>query len=125
MAINLLSDKREELLPILVALRRHFPFGYLLPIQGHRNTVVFAANSPLCSKAEISDRLSGDMLDLKLDLSEEIAHLTALPEAPELLKPPEPSEPLETGPSIVYDSRASGVVVEAASAPSQDEDHIC
>ncbi len=83
MAVNLLSDDKEELLPILLSMRRHLPSGYLLPIRGHGNTLVFAGYSPLRDVATLRGSANSASDELKLDLGEAVDSLVALPPSPD------------------------------------------
>jgi spermidine synthase len=79
-AINLLPKSDDELLKILLAVRRHFTWVWLMEFPDHRNIVLFLMNHEPGEKDALEWRTSELGRSLGVDLSDLPRRLLRLPE---------------------------------------------
>jgi spermidine synthase len=79
-AINLLPKNDTELLNILLAIRRHFAWVWLMEFPDHRNIVLFLMNHEPVGKNELELRAAELGRSLGVDLSDLPRRLLRLPE---------------------------------------------
>ncbi len=79
LSLNLSTDSEQDLIAILMALRKSFEWVALVTIPSHSNVVVLACRQPPPPQAALAQRAARDMALLELDFAEVLQGLEWLP----------------------------------------------